>query len=57
MCYISQVNFYQIKLEAKPQRDQNNYLMISEIRSSRRVEFQKITTPKIISQPKKISKK
>ena len=57
MCYISQVNFYQIKLEAKPQRDQNNYLMISEIRSSRRVEFQKIPTPKIISQLKKISKK
>ena len=57
MCYISQVNFYQIKLEAEPQRDQNNYLMISEIRSSHRVEFQKIPTPKIISQPKKISKK
>ena len=57
MCYISQVNFYQIKLEAEPQRDQNNYLMISELRSSRRVEFQKIPTPKIISQPKKISKK
>ena len=56
-CYISQVNFYQIKLEAEPQRDQNNYLMISELRSSRRDEFQKIPTPKIISQPKKISKK
>ena len=57
MCYISQVNFYQIKLEAESQRDQNNYLMISEIRSSCRVEFQKIPTPKIISQPKKMSKK
>ena len=57
MCYISQVNFYQIKLEAESQRDQNNYLMISEIRSSRRVEFQKIPTPQIISQPKKMSKK
>ena len=56
-CYISQVNFYKIKLEAEPQRDQNNYLMISELRSSRRVEFQKIPTPKIINQPKKISKK
>ena len=57
MCYISQDNFYQIKLEAESQRDQNNYLMISEIRSSRRVEFQKIPTPQIISQPKKMSKK
>ena len=57
MCYISQVNFYQIKLEAESQRDQNNYLIISEIRSSRRVEFQKIPTPQIISQPKKMSKK
>ena len=57
MCYISQVNFYQIKLEAESQRDQNNYLMISEIRSSRRVEFRKIPTPQIISQPKKMSKK
>ena len=56
MCYISQVNFYQIKLEAESQRDQNNYLMISEIRSSRRVEFHKIPTPQIISQPKKMSK-
>ena len=56
-CYISQVKFYQINLEAEPERDQNNYLMISELRiSSRRVEFQKILTPKIISQPKKISK-
>ena len=56
-CYISQVDFYQTKLEAEPQRDQNNYLMISELRSSRRVEFQKIPTPKIISQPKQISEK
>ena len=55
-CYIFQVNFYQIKLEAEPQRDQNNYLMISELRSSHRVEFQKIPTPKSISQPKNISK-
>ena len=59
-CYISQgpsqVNSYQNKLEAEPQRDQNNAFMISELRSSRRIEFQKITTPKIIIQPKKISK-
>ena len=55
-CYISQVNFYQVKLEAEPQRDQNNYLMISELRNSCRVELQKIPTPKIISQPKKLSK-
>ena len=30
--------------------------MISELRSSRRVELQKIPIPKIISQPKKIRK-
>ena len=55
-CYISQINFYQIKLEAEPQRHQNNSLMISELRSRCRIEFQKIPTPRIISQPKKISK-
>ena len=55
-CYISQNNFYQIKLEVETQRDQNNSLMISELRSSRRIEFQKIPTPRSISQPKKISK-
>ena len=54
--YISQVNFYQIKLGAEPQREKNNSLMTSEHRSSRRIEFQKIRTPKIINQPKKISK-
>ena len=53
-CYISQVNFYQIKLEAEPQRDQNNYLMISELRSSRWVPEN--ATPKIVNQPKKKSK-
>ena len=55
-CYISHVIFYQIKLQPEPQRDQNNYLIISKLRSSGRVEFQKIPAPKIISQPKKISK-
>ena len=30
--------------------------MISELRSSHRLEFQKIPTPKSISQPKNISK-
>ena len=30
--------------------------MISELSSSRRVELQKILTPKMIGQPKKISK-
>ena len=54
--FISQVNFCRIKLEAEPQRDQDNYLMISEVRISHQVEFQKIPTPKIISQPKKVSK-
>ena len=51
-CYISQVNFDQIKLEA----EQDNYLMISELRSSHQVELQKIPTPKIMSQLKKMSK-
>ena len=54
--FISQVNFCRIKLEAEPQRDQDNCLMISEVRSSHQVEFQKIPTPKIISRSKKISK-
>ena len=34
--------------------DQNNSLMISELKSSCQVEFLKIPTPKIISQPKKM---
>ena len=55
-CYISQVTLYQIKLEAEPQRDKNNSLMTSELRSRRRIDFQKIPIPRIISQPKKISK-
>ena len=55
-CYISQVTFYQIKLDAEPQRDKNNSLMTSELRSRRRFDFQKIPIPRIISQPKKISK-
>ena len=53
---IYQVNFYHIKLETELQRDQNNFLAISELRSSSRVELQKIPTPKIIIQLKKISK-
>ena len=52
-CYISQVKFYQIKLEAEPQRDQNKYLMILELRSSHRIVFQKVRTPRVLGQPNK----
>ena len=55
-CYISQVKFYQIKLEAEPQRDQNKYLMILELSSSHRIVFQKVRTPRVLGQPNKTSK-